>query len=105
LVRGITGAEAVHAADAGKIVRRVAVLGGSGSDDVSAAIEAGADTFLSGEFKHSYLTEAPECGINLVAAGHFHTENPICKTLAAWIAEAYPTLTVEITDSNPVRVL
>lgn len=105
LVRGITGAEAVHAADAGKIVHRVAVLGGSGSDDVFAAIEAGADTFLSGEFKHSYLTEAPECGINLVAAGHFHTENPICKTLAAWISEAYPTLTVEITDSNPVRVL
>ncbi len=105
LVRSKTGAEAVHAADAGKPVHRVAVLGGSGSDDVFAAIAAGADTFLSGEFKHSYLTEAPECGINLIAAGHFHTENPICQALARWIGEAYPTLTVDLTDSNPVRVL
>jgi len=105
LVRRITGAEAVHAADAGRTVRRVAVLGGSGSDDVFAAIATGADTFLSGEFKHSYLTEAPECGINLVAAGHFYTENPICQTLARWITEAYPTLTVDLVNSNPVRVL
>jgi len=90
--------------DAGKTVQRVAVLGGSGSDDVFAAIAAGADTFLSGELKHNYLTEAPECGINLVAAGHFYTENPICKTLAAWIGEAFPALTVQLTDSNPVRV-
>ena len=105
LVRRVTGAEAVHAADAGRPVRRVAVLGGSGSDDVFAAIAVGADTFLSGEFKHSYLTEAPECGINLIAAGHFHTENPVCQTLADWISEAFPTLTVDLTDSNPVHVL
>ena len=105
LVRRVTGAEAVHAADAGRPVRRVAVLGGSGSDDVFAAIAVGADTFLSGEFKHSYLTEAPECGINLIAAGHFYTENPVCQTLADWISEAFPTLTVDLTDSNPVHVL
>ncbi len=104
-VRRITGAEAVHASDAGRMVHRVAVLGGSGSDDVSAAIAAGADTFLSGELKHSYLTEAPERGINLVAAGHFHTENPVCQTLAGWITEAFPMLTVDLTDSSPVRIL
>ncbi|MBE6553821.1 MAG: Nif3-like dinuclear metal center hexameric protein [Ruminococcaceae bacterium] len=104
LVRRVTGAPSVQVSDAGKTVQRVAVLGGSGSDDVFAAIAAGADTFLSGELKHNYLTEAPECGINLVAAGHFYTENPICKTLAAWIGEAFPALTVQLTDSNPVRV-
>jgi putative NIF3 family GTP cyclohydrolase 1 type 2 len=71
LVKRAIGAEGVQAVDAGKPVYRVAVLGGSGSDDVKAARAAGADTYLSGELKHNWLTDAPDLGINLVAAGHF----------------------------------
>ena len=104
LVKGAIGAEGVQAVDAGKPVYRVAVLGGSGSDDVKAARSAGADTYLSGELKHSYLTDAPDLGINLVAAGHFYTEDPVCRILRDMILNADRTVEVKVTNSNPVRV-
>lgn len=104
LVKRAIDAEGVQAVDAGKQVFRVAVLGGSGSDDVMAARLAGADTYLSGELKHNWLTDAPDLGINLVAAGHFYTEDPVCRILRDMILEADQTIAVTITNSNPVRV-
>ena len=104
-VKKATGAARVEFSDAGLAVSRVAILGGSGSDDVLAAKAAGADTYLSGELKHNYLTDAPDLCINLVAAGHFYTEDPVCQTLGEWIAKADPALTVTVTNSNPTRVI
>lgn len=104
-VKLATGAARVEFSDAGLSVSRVAILGGSGSDDVLAAKAAGADTYLSGELKHNFLTDAPDLCINLVAAGHFYTEDPVCQTLGKWITEADSTLAVTVTDSNPVKML
>lgn len=103
-VRAVTGAPAVLVSDAGLPVRRVAVLGGNGSDDVSAAAATGADTYLSGEIAHHHLTDAPEKGMNLIAAGHFHTENPVCGTLRRWLLEEAPELTVDLFDSNRIEL-
>ncbi len=105
LVKEVTDADAVQISSADRPVCRVAVLGGSGSSDVEAAIMAGADTYLSGELKHNYLTDAPDLGINLVAAGHFHTEDPVCCRLRELALTAEPTLQVTITNSNPVRFI
>ncbi len=99
-VRSVTGAPVVLCGDAGRPVRRVALLGGSGSDDVPAALEAGADTYLSGELAYHYLADAREMGINLLAAGHFHTENPVCRTLSGMLTAIDPALTVDLYDSN-----
>lgn len=104
-VKDATGADAVQVSDAGRPAYRVAVLGGSGSDDVKVAARAGADTYVSGELKHNYLTDAPECGINLIAAGHFYTENLVCERIREWVREADADVTVHITSSNPVTVL
>jgi dinuclear metal center YbgI/SA1388 family protein len=104
-VRDTIGAPAVQVSDAGRPVSRVAVLGGSGSDDVSAAIRAGADTYVSGELGHHYLTDAPDMGINLIAGGHFHTENPVCEVLSSMALEIDPSLTVDIAFSNPVQTV
>lgn len=105
LVKKVTGAEQVQFSDAGKEVLRVAVLGGSGSSDVKAAARAGADTYVSGELKHNNLTDAPECGMNLVAAGHFYTENAVCERLKELVLEAIPEATVTVTNSDPVRYI
>lgn len=104
-VKAALGTEQVLVSDAGKTVSRVAVLGGSGSDDVMAALAAGADTYLSGELKHNWLTDAPDLGINLIAGGHFHTEDPVCAVLCRMICEADGTITVEAVNSNPTRVM
>ena len=104
-VKHCLGADQVLLSDAGLPVCRVAVLGGSGSDDVIAAKRAGADTYLSGELKHNWLTEAPERGINLIAAGHFHTEDPVCEVLRELVHKADPTLQVDLINSNPVKAI
>ncbi len=105
LVRGATDADSILVADAGLPVHRIAILGGSGSSEVDAAKRAGADTYLSGELKYNHLTDAPECGINLLAAGHFHTEHPVCRRIKELLLEADSTLCVEIAVSNTIRVL
>ena len=104
-VKRVTGAPSVQLADAGRSVRRVALLGGGGSGDVMAAYAAGADTYLTGELKHNQLTDAPELGMNLIAAGHFYTEDHICIRLRELALEADPTLTVCVTNSNAVRIV
>ncbi len=104
-VKTVTHAEQVQFVSGGGDVSRVAVLGGSGSSDVKAAMLAGADTYVSGELKHNSMTDAPECGINLVAAGHFHTENAVCRRIEALILEAIPDATVTVVNSNPVQYI
>lgn len=102
--------EALHApvvqlADANRPVRRVAVLGGGGSDDVEAARAAGADTYVSGELKYHQLTDAPEEGMNLIMAGHFHTEFPVCAMLEALLLKLDPTIETEIYDNYRIKTI
>jgi len=104
-VKRVLGADQITVADAGLSVRRVAVLGGGGASEVRAAKVAGADTYLTGELKHNNLTDAPEMGINLLAGGHFHTENLVCDRIREILNEIDSTLSVDIINSNAVRVL
>ena len=105
LVKDRLGAPAVFLANAGRPVHRVAVLGGNGSDDVEAAKEAGADTYVSGELKYHQLTDAPEEGINLIAAGHFHTEAPVLAMLKALLSELDPAIETEIYDNYKIKTI
>jgi len=104
-VKDVLNAPVVLLADAGRSTRRVAVLGGGGGDDVDAARAAGADTYVTGELKYHTLTDAPEEGMNLIQAGHFHTENPVCETLRQWLLEMDPTLTVDLFDSYAIHTI
>jgi putative NIF3 family GTP cyclohydrolase 1 type 2 len=86
-------------------VRRVAVLGGSGSDFVDAAKKAGADTYLTGDAKHHEYLGAFDFGINLICAGHFFTEHPVCEFLDKTLGEICPDAVREIYFSNQVTTL
>lgn len=105
LVKERLEAPAVLLSDAGLPVHRVAVLGGGGDDDVALAQAAGADTYVTGELKYHSLVDAPEAGMNLIEAGHFYTENPVCETLRRWLSELDPSLTVELFYSNELQTL
>lgn len=89
LVKDRLNAPTVTYAGNGRDVRRVAVLGGSGSDDIAAAVAAGADTYVSGTLSYHDMADAPDGPINLIEAGHFHTEDPVCDTLSelVWSAD------------------
>lgn len=104
-VKDVLNAPVVQLADAGLPVRRVAVLGGGGSDDVEAAKAAGADTYVSGELKYHQMTDAPEEGMNLIMAGHFHTEFPVCQMLKSLLSEIDPTIEVEIYNNYQIKTI
>ena len=92
-------------AGCGKPVRRVAVLGGAGDDDVAAAVAAGADTYVTGELRYHQLCDAPYGEINLIMAGHFHTEAPVLEVLAQACREVCPDAPVHVDRSVRVEIL
>ena len=104
-VKDVLAAPCVKFARGERPVSRVAVLGGSGKDDVYAAVSAGADTYVTGELAYHQLVDAPEMGLNLIEAGHFYTEYPVCKRLAALAKELDPTVETQIFFSDAVKVL
>ena len=104
-VRDKLGAPAVLCAAAGKEVRRVALLGGSGGDDIAAAIASGADTYVSGRLGYHEMTDAAELGINLIEAGHFYTEYPVCEKLEALVKEADGEIECVRFFSNKIRMI
>ena len=81
-------------ADAGKPVRRVAVGGGSCGGAIDDVLAAGCDTLVTADLKYNHFEEAKYRGLNLIDAGHFETENPVCAVLERILREALPNLTV-----------
>ena len=86
--------------DGGKPVRRVAVGGGSCSDGLYDALQAGCDTFVTSDVKYNGFWDAKEQGLSLIDAGHFHTENPVIAVLAAKISAQFPEIEVKISETH-----
>ena len=105
LVKELLGAPFVLTADAGKRVFRVALLGGEGGDDIAAAKAAGADTYVSGRLGYHALTDAPEDDINLIEAGHFYTEYPVCEKLGELIKAADAGIEIVPFFSNKIKAI
>ena len=99
------GADTVRYSDAYNSVKRVAVVGGDGKDYVKAAIEAGADTYLSGRIGYNVMEEASDMGINLVEAGHYFTEYPITSFFSSLISSLDGNAYIEIADSNMIKIV
>ena len=70
------------------VVRRVAVMGGSGASAILIAKEHGADVLLTGELKHSDAISAKTIGLNVIAAGHYETERVVLEPLIQRLQEA-----------------
>ena len=84
----------------GKPVCKVAVGGGSCADGMLDALEADCDTFVTADVKYNQFWDAKDLGLNLIDAGHFHTENPVIPILAERIATAFPELQVQISTTH-----
>ena len=86
--------------DAGKPVRKVAVGGGACASEIMDAVRAGCDTFVTSDVKYNQFWDAYDLGLNLIDAGHFHTENPVTACLAEKIAAAFPEIEVKISETH-----
>ena len=93
----------VRYADGGKTVLRVAVGGGACGEYAEAALAAGCDTFVTSDIKYHGFLDAAAMGLNLIDAGHFPTENPVCRKIMDVLRENFPELEiVQSTDHREV---
>lgn len=84
--------------DAGKPVHRVAVGGGACAGEMHQAVAAGCDTFVTADVKYNQFWDAKALGLNLIDAGHFHTENPGITHLFNLLFYAFPDIEVNFSQ-------
>ena len=86
--------------DSGNPVRVVAVGGGSCADGMHEALAAGCDTFVTSDIKYNQFRTAFELGLNLIDAGHFHTENPVMPIVAEHLRAEFPDVEVIFSENH-----
>ncbi len=95
-----------HTALLDREISRIAVCGGSGSFLVSKAIVAGAELFVSADFKYHDFFEAGQ-KIVLADIGHYESEQFTKEVLKEIVLKKFPTFALRLSDvkTNPVSYL
>ena len=99
-VKTLLGCEGLRYADGGKPVKHVCVGGGSCGGFISEAAKHGCDTFVTADVKYNQFRTAYELGVNLIDAGHFHTENPTMPIVAEKLRRAFPEVEVVFSEKH-----
>lgn len=84
----------------GKPVCKVAVGGGACASELQAVAAAGCDTFVTSDVKYNGFWDARDLGVNLIDAGHYHTENPVMAHFAEKLQAAFPEITVKLSQTH-----
>lgn len=95
-----------HSRMAGRLIRKVALCGGSGAFLLPDAVASGADVFLTGEVKyHDYFFYDDR--ILIAELGHYESEQYTKEIFNSIIREQFPTLEVKMTrvNTNPIKFL
>lgn len=98
--------------DPRRIISRVGLCSGSGSDEWQAAAAMGAQAFLTGEAKHHHALAAADAGVVILEAGHHATEKPgifvLANALQSWMDSVQCNVGISRTDAlaytTPVRM-
>jgi dinuclear metal center YbgI/SA1388 family protein len=95
-----------HSAFIGKKIKKVAVLGGSGSFAIKNAIQAGADVFLTADLKYHQYYEA-ENQLLLADIGHFESERYTKEYIVDYLRKKILNFAIILSEenTNPVKYL
>lgn len=106
-VKNALGSTGIRFADGGKPVHKVAVGGGACGSEIPVALACGCDTLVTADLKYNQFCDAKELGINLVDAGHFETESPVCQVLCQYLLKTFPQLEVILSEKqeSPISFL
>ncbi|MCW5906926.1 MAG: Nif3-like dinuclear metal center hexameric protein [Chitinophagales bacterium] len=90
----------------GKPVKKVAVCGGSGRFLLNNAIAAGANVFITGDFKYHDFFDA-DGKIVVADTGHYESEQFTKDLLARQLLEKFPTFAALVSkvNTNPIKYL
>ena len=104
-VKQIFRSQSVRYAGSARMIRKVAVCGGSGNFLISKAKAAGADIFITGEMKYHDFFGAE--GIILADIGHFESEQFTTDIFIALLIENFSNFAIHFTkvNSNPIKYL
>ncbi len=81
-----------------KMIKNVAVCGGSGGDLYTAAISAGADAYVTSNIKHNLFIEMRRDKFCVLDAGHFCTENTVIEPLAKKLSENFADTEIVVSE-------
>lgn len=100
LLKETFGASVVrHSPLCGKVVTKVAMMGGSGASYVGSAIAAGADFFVTGDAKyHEFFM--PEGRLVLADIGHYESEQYTKELFKEIITKKITTFAARISDTD-----
>lgn len=99
-VKNALGCPGLKYISSGKSVQKVCVGGGGCGGELKAAAKAGCDTFITSDLRYNMFRDAYDLGINLIDAGHFHTENPVCAVLAEKLQKQFPEIQVILSKNH-----
>ena len=106
-IRRVLGCTSLHYAEGPqRPIRRVALCGGAGESLMEAALQSGADLFLTGEMGyHRYFGHEQHMWI--AVAGHYETEQFTPALMADLLRDACQGLPLHVarTCTNPIRTL
>ena len=88
-----------HTRATGKKIKKVAVCGGSGSFLLNNAIAAGADAFITADFKYHEFFDA-DGKLMIADIGHFESEQFTSDLLIDIIQEKFPNFAIRLTEHN-----
>ncbi|WP_442844624.1 Nif3-like dinuclear metal center hexameric protein [Leeuwenhoekiella sp. H156] len=106
-VKQVFKAEGIrHSALPEKPVKRVAVLGGSGSFAIEAAKAAGADAYITADLKYHQFYQA-EDQLLLVDIGHYESEQYTKNIMADFLTKKFTNFAVVLSEenTNPIKYL
>ena len=93
-----------HSSLSGKSIKRVAVLGGSGSFAIGPAKRAGADVLVTSDIKYHQFFEA-EGKIVIADIGHYESEQFTKNLLVDYLTKKMPNFAISLSESktNPIK--
>jgi putative NIF3 family GTP cyclohydrolase 1 type 2 len=89
---------------AGKLIKKVALCGGSGASLLGTAISSEADAFITADIKYHNFFDADN-NILLIDTGHFESEKYSVEILYDLIIKKFPKFAVRFseTNTNPIN--
>ncbi|PKM95455.1 MAG: Nif3-like dinuclear metal center hexameric protein [Firmicutes bacterium HGW-Firmicutes-1] len=96
-----------YVGDKGRMIKKVAIVTGSGFSELDKAIIKGADVFITGDIKYHNAQYAKEAGIALIDATHFGSENIVVELLGNIFNNKLSDVEIllDYTAKNPIQIL
>lgn len=74
LIKKKLNIESLRVVKGNEVVKRLAIINGSGQDFLSDAVKLGADCIITGDTTYHFASDYKELGITIIDPGHFGTE-------------------------------